>query len=60
MRVRFVANVNISDQINVFRGGIFEAEEYDSKTIAIFMKNGSVVMAPKDEMDGICEIIGDN
>lgn len=56
MKVKFLENVNISDQININEGEIFEAKE-DGDFIMIRMKDDSTVKAPKSEIEGILKIV---
>lgn len=56
MKVKFLENVNISDQININEGEIFEAKE-DGDFIMICMKDDSTVKAPKSEIEGILKIV---
>ena len=56
MKVKFLDNVDISGNININKGEIFEAKE-DGDFIMIRMKDDSTVKAPKSEVEGILEIV---
>ena len=56
MKVRFLEHVIISDTVYIEKGEIFEAKE-DGDFIMIRMEDDSTVKAPKDEIEGILEII---
>ena len=56
MKVKFLEDVIISDKIEINKGDIFEARE-DGDFIMIRMMDDSTVKAPKNEIDGILEVI---
>ncbi len=56
MKVRFLENVNISDQITLFKDEEFEAKE-DGDFIMIRMEDDSTVKAPKTEIEGVLEVL---
>ena len=56
MKVKFLKNINISNQINVNKGEVLEAKD-NGDFILIRMMDDSTVEAPKSEIDGILEII---
>lgn len=56
MKVKFLKNVNISNQIYIDENEIFEAKD-SGDFILIRMMDDSTVQAPKTEIDGILEII---
>lgn len=56
MKVRFLQNVDISGKLNLNEGDIFEAKD-EGDVIMIRMIDDSTVVAPKNEIDGILEII---
>lgn len=56
MKVKFLKDINISNQINVDKGEILEAKD-SGNFILIHMTDDSTVEAPKSEIDGILEII---
>ena len=58
MKVKFLIDVIISGKININKGDIFEARE-DGDFIMIRMIDDSTVKAPKNEIDGILEVIKD-
>ena len=58
MKVKFLENVIISNEIEVDKGNVFEAIE-DGDFIMIRMADDSIVKAPKSEIDGILEVIKD-
>lgn len=59
MKVKFLEDVNISNQINIDKGDIFEARE-DVDFIMIRMIDDSTVKAPKTAIGDIFEIIKDS
>lgn len=56
MKIKFLKDVNISNQIYVNKDEIFEAKN-NGDFILIHMRDDSTVEAPKSEIDGILEII---
>lgn len=58
MKVRFLQNVDISGKLNLNEGDIFEARD-EGDVIMIRMIDDSTVVAPKNEINGILEIIED-
>ena len=58
IRVRFLENVLIQNKINISKGEIFQADETE-EFIYIRMKDDSTVKAPKDEIEGVLEIIAE-
>lgn len=58
MKVKFLIDVIISGKININKGDIFEARE-DGDFIMIRMVDDSTVKAPKNEINGILEVIKD-
>ena len=56
MKVKFLKDVNISDEIYIDENEIFEAKD-SGNFILIRMLDDSTVKAPKTEIDGILEII---
>lgn len=56
MKIRFLQNVDISGKLTLFKGDIFEARD-EGDVIMIRMDDDSTVVAPKNEIDGILEII---
>lgn len=56
MKVRFLQNVDISGKLNLNEGDIFEARD-EGDVIMIRMIDDSTVVAPKNEINGILEII---
>lgn len=58
MKVKFIEDVIISDQIEIDKGEIFEAIE-EGDFIYIRMPDDSAVKAPKNEINGILEVIND-
>lgn len=56
MKIRFLQNVDISGKLTLFKGDIFEARD-EGDVIMIRMADDSTVVAPKNEIDGILEII---
>lgn len=50
MKVRFLENVNISDQITLIKGEEFDARE-DGDFIMIRMEDDSTIKAPKSEIE---------
>lgn len=58
MIVKFIENVIISDEIEIDKGDVFEAVE-EGDFLYIRMIDDRAVKAPKNEINGILEIIED-
>lgn len=58
MKVKFIEDVIISGQIEIDKGEIFDAIEQED-FIYIRMPDDSTVKAPKNEINGILEVIND-
>ena len=56
MKVKILQNLDISGKLYLNEGDIFEARD-EGDVIMIRMADDSTVVAPKNEIDGILEII---
>lgn len=56
MKVKILQNLDISGKLYLNEGDIFEAKD-EGDVIMIRMIDDSTVVAPKNEIDGILEII---
>lgn len=56
LKVKFLENVNISNQITLLKGEEFKAKE-DGDFIMIRMEDESIVKAPKTEIEGVLEVL---
>ena len=56
MKVKFLQDVLISDEIEIDKGDMFEAIE-DGDFIMIRMPDDRTVKAPKNEIEGLLELI---
>lgn len=55
MKVKFLEDVIIRDELSIDKGEVYEAYE-SGHFIMIVMPDGSTVKAPKSEINGILEI----
>lgn len=58
MKVKFLVDVDISGKLTLFKGDVFEAKD-EGDNIMIRMIDDSTVVAPKNEINGILEVIED-